>query len=61
MSAVGALVARGILGAADLTLARAWVSDLAGIGYAWPRLSTPQPARSLPKVEVVDERRNDLA
>ena len=60
ISIVVALHQAGILGANDVSLMRAWVSDLQMFGYAWPAMSTPQPARPLAAARVVDERRNDL-
>ena len=60
VSVMMALHAAGIIGESDLALSRAWVADLDAFGYVWPKLSTPQAARSLETASVIDERRNDL-
>lgn len=50
------LVEELILLPCDLALARAWFRDLDEMGYAWPTISRPQPARKLEKAPIFDER-----
>ena len=51
------LAVEGLVNHDEIDLVKAWVHDLASIGYNWPVLSTRQVSRTLGEAALVDGRR----